>query len=260
MQAQSKSIADLNKSLQNLAVVHYENYTNCINMDSMTLATGQKLVTILKQQKITLSDSIPNLKILSSNDSAIIVYTFSYDSGGTRGYVDNPVIQWRKKDGSLGAYELFPAKKKEYFGIETLFYKIHKLPSKDKGLYLLIGNEKEDSHTIVGIAIVIQLKNDNLILDYPAFLNQASTLVYVEDLFAEDNLENNVSKTESGDVVSSDDCGMGCIPYEVQSKTISFTMGKNDAIRLVKPNRVFNDDIKQRNIKLYFNGTTFVLK
>ncbi len=150
------------------------------DIDSLVSNTGKILANYLTFNRLQHVDSLVNLDVISSKDSIITVYTFSYHSGGTRGRVHNPVIQWIKRDATLGSYELFPANKKGFFGLEVSFYEIHKLPTLDKKLYLLLGNERGSSKLLTAQALVIEIKNDSIILDYPAFYGTSSTLGFFD--------------------------------------------------------------------------------
>ncbi len=234
--AQKNDLTELSESLYSLDTMSYKDYANDINVDSIALVTGQKIIEILKEQVIKLPDSITNFTSISSIDSLIAVYTYSYSSGGTRGDIDIPVIQWRKKDGSYGVLG-------KIFGLEIMFYEIFKLPSSDKDLYMLIGNEKCDGRTFEAVAYVVQIEKNNLIVDYPAFLNQSPVLIYIDDVTS----------------YSNDDYGcIACVNYDNNTLSIINT-GADDEIKIMSPDGNFTD-IKQKNTTLYFNGTTFILK
>ena len=178
---QDANLADISNDLNRLSTWSYSS-NNTFGPDSLMFLTGKRLLKFSKRKVIEELDSLDNFDRLSSKDSKINVYGYSYTSGGSGGPVSRSVIQWKKNDGSYGAYELFPTDKKGYNGMETHFYEIYNLPIEDKALYLLIGIKGKSGRFVQGNALVIQIKNDYLILDYPAFMGKASYLYYHDDL------------------------------------------------------------------------------
>ena len=151
-------------------------YDDALDIDSLVSATGEELVRQLKKGRIDLRDGPDNIDQTASPDSLIRVYTFSYYSGGTAGVIYNPVLQWHRKDGSFGAHALFPAADTTFFGLECEFTELYKLPSPTKNLYLLLGSSRGNTFLLVTYALVVELKNDALYLNYPAFLNKSAAL------------------------------------------------------------------------------------
>ncbi len=92
----------------------------------------------------------------------IRIYNFTHDSGGTRGMITYPVIQWTNDEGKLFAYNF--SKK-----INCLFEEIYPL---DDDFYLLIGYEKGSGACRQSMVYVIQFKEDYLLLEYPAFVDR----------------------------------------------------------------------------------------
>lgn len=214
-------------------------YENDADIDNLVFSTGNKLIEILKSQKIENPDNL-GIDCISSKDSIISVYTFSYNSGGTRGTIHNPVIQWKKKDGSLGAYELYPANKKKFRGVEFSISEIYKLPSNNKKLYLLIGSEKGSSIMYNAYAIVIQIKNNYLILDYPAFLNKSSGLKF------NDYLEETIYD-------------IACIDFDENKKELIIEdLGKKDKVSLFDGSEI--DVKKEKTLKLIYDENKSVFK
>ena len=217
------------QTLNQLSEWTYENDTD---IDSLINSTGSKLIEILKKQEIENPDNL-GIDCISSEDSIITIYTFSYNSGGTRGTINNPVIQWKKSDGSFGAYELFR-------GVEVSISDIYKLPSDDKDLYLLIGSEKGSSIVYDAYAIVIQIKNDYLILDYPAFLNKSSGLNF------NDYLDENTS------------C-IACIDFDEDRKELIIEgLGKKDKISLFDGSEIKTKE--RETLKLIYDESKSVFK
>lgn len=214
------------------------------DVDSLVKEIGKYAVTQLERQEVAVNEDEFNLHKLSSKDSLLHIYTFSYNSHGTRGFVDNPIIQWKKSDGTYGAYELFPADKKGFFGLETSFYESHKLPAKNKNLYLLIGTQKGSGILYAGVALVVEIKNDYLILDYPAFYNQYPTLSYFDYI-------------ESGE----SDC-IACIEFSPESNTISIVnLGTEDRVGPMRnPYDLINKIGAVEEVFYVFDGVQFVEK
>ncbi|QNH60574.1 hypothetical protein [Hymenobacter sediminicola] len=100
------------------------------------------------------------LSVDSKDAAQFRVYLFNYHSGGTRGQVNVPVMQWKNQAGQLFSYA--PA-------LEAGFYEIHKLKSPGRKLYLLLADEQGSSRCMQRIAYVVELKGNYLLLDAPAF-------------------------------------------------------------------------------------------
>jgi len=214
-----------------------------LDFDSLSAVTGKNLVSYLKNKPIYFNDRFSNFKKIVSKDSTINLYTFSYSSHGTRGDVGHPVIQWKKKDNTYGAYELFHSNKKGFCGLEVNFSEIHKLPSKNRNLYLLMGAEKGSTNLYLGVALVIEIKNDYLILDYPAFFDSSSTLGFF------DHVNTNAS------------CIL-CMDYISKSATITIKdIDLEDEIgHMLNSGQVKNRIKKVKNLQLQFIADKFVIK
>ena len=202
---ESKAVSDAILKAQELSLLtHLEElyewrYEDGGDPKIMVQETGALMVDILQHRTLqNLETEVSNLTTISSEDGKINVYDFYYYSGGTAGDIFNSIIQWPKSDGSYGAYELFPADKRGFFGIEASFMEIYKLPAEDREVYLLLGQAKGSSRVSNYYALVIQIKNDYLILDYPAFLNEGPALAVYDDHYSGDmasmyyDLEQNV--------------------------------------------------------------------
>ncbi len=231
---QGKSLAILDSQLSLLAA--YSEDTEIIDFDELQLQAQDNLMTYLKQKRLYDKDSIQNLYIVASADSNVRLHTYAYQSGGTRGEVHNPVIQWKKSDGTFGVYAL---------PYEMDFYSIDKLTSKSHNLYLLTGAEKGSSRLFVAMCLVIQIKNDYLILDYPAFFNGSSDLVYFDDL------------------ATGDGSCIACIDYEAKTQTIHIKdLGDEDIIGSWEKNaaEIVPKVGKVKSCTFQFDGNKFVRK
>jgi hypothetical protein len=130
--------------------------------------TARQVVAYLKNHELSAAEAqkLGLYLTVDSKDAAHLrVYSFNYHSGGTRGTVNVPVIQWKNQASTLFAYAP---------DIECAFNEIHKLNSPSRTLYLLLGNEQGSSICVQGIAYVIELKGNYLLLDTPAFDKSAS--------------------------------------------------------------------------------------
>ncbi|MDW7691944.1 hypothetical protein R9C00_15625 [Flammeovirgaceae bacterium SG7u.111] len=199
----SKGELALLSSLEELAGWDW-NLTPEIDPDSLVEVASEQLTKVLATKVYDENDSIENLKITISPDGLVRVFTFSYYSGGTRGEINNSVIQFQL---SKGKYLVAPS------GIEASFHQIHKLPSANKTLYLLIGEETGESRLLIGVAKTIEITPDNIHLEYPGFAGKYPTLMYFDYLNPEA------------------DC-FACIDYNPDSHQLELgVMDENDHLR-----------------------------
>jgi hypothetical protein len=106
---------------------------------------------------------ISTFKILRKDaefDKYIKIYSLNNLSNGTRALVTLPIIQWNNEG------KLYAARLHEY--TEATYDHIYRLNSQNN-LYLLLGNAKGDGSCHFNYAYVIQIKNDEINLEYPAF-------------------------------------------------------------------------------------------
>ncbi|MBX0289873.1 hypothetical protein K3G63_05450 [Hymenobacter sp. HSC-4F20] len=124
---------------------------------------ARKVVAYLKAHRLD-DDQANELGLTiwaASDDQAqLCVYYFSHDSGGTRGTVDNVVLQWQNAAGKLFAYHL---------PVECAFTELHPLKTSGRRMYLLLGREKANTFCLAFTAYVLELKGDYLILDNQVF-------------------------------------------------------------------------------------------
>lgn len=223
----------INQNLRLLAV-HGENTTE-IDFSATRNQAETDLLSYLRQELLHPEDSIQNLDIVTSADGQVRLYVFGFHSGGTRGTVHNAIIQWKKSDGNFSVYAM-----KHY---EMSFYSIDRLPS-ESTLYLLQGSETANSNLNIEMALVIQFKNDYLILDYPAFFNKSPDLLCIDNW-------------SSGDFAD--------MNYDGGNQTLTFSdLDKNDRIGIMEKEASGNMLVKlEGGIKRFvfqFDGKKFVLK
>lgn len=125
--------------------------------------TAKQVATYLKSHELSAAEAKEMglyLAVDSKDAAHFRVYSFRFHSGGTRGSVTVPVMQWKNQAGKLFAYA--PA-------MEYGFGEIHKLNSPGRTMYLLLGNEQGSGRCMQYIAYVVELKGNYLLLDTPIF-------------------------------------------------------------------------------------------
>lgn len=138
------------------------------NIDSLCLQTAKKTVKLMSGNNFSAA-FYKNLGLKLSAESkdktALKIYNFGYDCGGTRRFITHPILQWKNASGKTFAYN-FSSK------INCDFYTIYPLKSAGRNLYLLIGTEAGDGSCYQGLAYVVEIKGDHLITDNPIFINR----------------------------------------------------------------------------------------
>jgi hypothetical protein len=216
------------------------------NSDSVLTDIGKQLVATLKKTGTNPYAKSNYIQKVSSKDKVIEIYTFSYETYGTRGTVHNPVIRWRNSNGTFGAYALFPVegRKTAIKGIEMEFTEVHRLPSPNRTLYLLIGSERGDTHVYEGMAMVVEIKGNQLLLNYPAFFGLSPILIYNDDL------------TESAGAC------LACIHYSPASKTLSIDqLDQQDSIWVYDGKETKKNVGRlssKKRVNFTFNGSRFI--
>lgn len=138
------------------------------NIDSLCTVTANKVVNLMvgnNYSSVYYQSLGLKLSAEHKDKTAIKIYNFGYDCGGTRRVITHPIIQWKNEYGKIFAYNLSSK-------INCSFFKIHHLRSQSRNLYLLIGAEAGDGNCYQGIAYVIQIKGDYLIVNNPIFVNR----------------------------------------------------------------------------------------
>jgi hypothetical protein len=134
-----------------------EAFSNLMN------TTPRRLVAYLKTHEVSAAGAKKlNLDLSAAcKDAAHLkVFTYNYSSGGTRGTIHRPVLQWQNAAGQRFAYAV-PE--------ECEFTEIHKLASPGRAQYLLLGNDRGSGRCYLSVAYVIELKGDYLLVKSAAF-------------------------------------------------------------------------------------------
>ncbi|HTL82197.1 MAG TPA: hypothetical protein VL651_10855 [Bacteroidia bacterium] len=137
------------------------------------------LLTYDQSRDLDLED-FPGLTLAAStNDSMHLkIYNFGYDCGGTRGWIDHPVLQWQNSKGKLFAFDLA-----KYINLKCDPF-IYKLRGDSTGtIYLITGNERQDGSHGTSAAMVIRLTDDFIFTNYPAFAGM-SNLLFTNNLLS----------------------------------------------------------------------------
>jgi hypothetical protein len=130
--------------------------------------TGRQLTRYLRANELSpaVAQNLGlDLTVGPADVAHLKVFTYSYSSGGTRGTIHSPVLQWKNRAGQRFAYALDE---------ECFFGEIYDLRVPDRQLYLLLGTERGDSQCLVYQAFVVELKGDYLLLNNHAFGTGAS--------------------------------------------------------------------------------------
>lgn len=150
---------------KNLARIERGTEGESVAFDRLVAATDKQLVAYLKAHEVTAA-AAKNLGLgyVASPDSARLkVFSYTYSSGGTRGTITQPVLQWRNRAGQRFAYVAHD---------EGNFEEIHRLPSPGRMQYLLLGSEPGSSVCVRGLAWLIELRGNYLLLDKQAIDNK----------------------------------------------------------------------------------------
>jgi hypothetical protein len=133
--------------------------------DNLTVTTARRLVTYLKSHELTaVGAKALGLDYTESTDAGHLkVFTYSYSSGGTRGTIHRPVLQWQNAAGQRFAYSMDE---------ECWFMEAYKLASPGRTQYLLLGADKGDGQCDNFQARVVEVKGNYLLLDNAAFEGQ----------------------------------------------------------------------------------------
>jgi hypothetical protein len=237
----------------------YDNYdAGLMTNDSLKKYSPDKyLIRILQRRRIEESEKFPNLSIKRSPDKKLSIYGYSYWTHGTSLQGFFYVAQWTKSDGTFGAISLYPyldnAGLKDYFGFGRL---IIKLPSPDGSLlYLLIGQSAPSFSSNSLAHQVIQINNDKLVLNYPAFFGKASLLSFYDIAQSYDSL------CENSSPLLPDSLRDDPVPeYDQKNQLLIIgCMGDEDTLNQI-PGSHFAKTLRRRYITFKWNGKEFSLK
>ena len=119
---------------------------------------------------------------------------------------------------------------------------IHALPAGNKQMYLMLGYEQGSSSIYKAYAQVALIKNNYLVLDYPAFFKKSGCLVY------RDNIHSGNSNC------------IACIEYCESCKAIKIMdMGSDDEVGILNSKGEVETKIeKVKKVTLKFDGNRFV--
>lgn len=133
--------------------------------DNLLSKTSRQLIAYLKVHEVSAAAAKRlGLGYSESPDAVHLkVLSYTYSSGGTRGDITKSVFQWKNQAGQLFAYAA-----RDEGGCNE----IYKLASPGRTQYLLLGNEQGSSICVRGIAWLIELKGNYLLLDDKAFDNK----------------------------------------------------------------------------------------
>ena len=163
-----------------------------IDVDDLAAKLSDRIVASINFQKSYILNKILKLDTKLDNEK-IKVFSLGHDSGGTRGFINYPIIVWEGDNKKQYAFNLSN-------DIKCKFEEIHKLAD---NLFLLIGYESGSGAGYQSIAYVIEIKNDKLNNKYCGFVrrpylnfrngkykfnNETKILDYKEG--ATDNLDN----------------------------------------------------------------------
>ena len=140
-----------------------------LDIKSVASETAREMARYLKAHELSAAEAEKfgmELSVDSQDASHLRVYTFWYTSGGTRGGVSVPVLQWRNQLGQLAAYPL---------PVACTFNAIYKLAGPGRTLYLLLGDERLNAPSMLNQAFVVELKGKYLLLGNAVF-GQSSLL------------------------------------------------------------------------------------
>lgn len=169
MDSMNTAIFDLDLKTQLAFLKAYNYFENeSFDIDQFSLSMADRLTAYLKEHELTnaQSDSIGfELCIDKVEFNAVKLYNFNYHSGGTRGLISHPIIQWISLDGELCSYNLSK-------NINCYFSEIYSLSSSDKTLYILLGQESGSGACVQNIVYCIEINNNRLIVTNPIFVNR----------------------------------------------------------------------------------------
>jgi hypothetical protein len=234
----------------------YDDYeSGLMTHDSLQKYSPDKyLVKILKCRRIEQSENFPNLGIKYSPDKKLALYSYHYWTHGSSLDGFFYVVQWAKADGTFDALALYPYLEKTGLSDFVSFWRpIIQLNSPDKLLlYLLVGEQGHTSfHYKEHEFQVIQVKDDKLELNYPAFFGKSLLRFY-------DRLESYDSLCENDRQKSEEDSSLQNL-YDQKTQTLMIgCFGDDDKLNSITAAELFAT-YRKRRIQFKWNGKAFVL-
>lgn len=231
----SEQIIDFQKTLKGW--IYRPDSTN-IDVDDLAEKLSDRIVGSINSQKTYELNKI--LKLNTKLDTENIkVYSLGHDSGGTRGFINYPIIVWKGANQKQYSFNLSK-------DIKCEFEEIHRLKN---NLFLLIGYESGSGAGYQSIVYVIEIKKDKLNNKYCAFVKRPF-LNFTSGSYNFNNktkiLEFKVDKdhsTENLDYILADSYG----EYETDTITIK-------KMKLM----IEYEYYEKRSFRLRFDGKTFV--
>lgn len=208
-----------------------------IDVDDLAANLSDRIVASINSQKSYNLSKILKLDTKLDNEK-IKVFSLGHDSGGTRGFINYPIIVWEGDFKKQCAFNLSN-------DIKCKFEEIHKLAN---NLFLLIGYESGSGAGYQSIAYVIEIKNDKLNNKYYGFVRRP----YINFRNGKYNF-NNVTKIldyKEGATDNLDNIFYYPDRYG-EYVTDSITAKK---MKLM----IENDYYEKREFRLKFNGKSFV--
>lgn len=132
-----------------------------IDVDDLAEKLSNRIVGSINSQKSYNFDEILKLDTKLEKEK-IKVYSLGHDSGGTRGFINYPIIVWEDNNQKKYAFNLSN-------DIKCGFEEIHKLSD---NLYLLIGYESGSGAGYQSIVYLIEIKKDKLNNKYCGFVKR----------------------------------------------------------------------------------------
>lgn len=148
----------INHSLHMVSTYTEGDYPKGFDALSAASATADGIVSAINNYLIRIDHDIHNLNKTADFDGKVTTYNIRVYIEGTKQYVDHPILVWHS-NGTNQAIR---------FPMMTNIHTISEL-NEEKGLYLLLGSERLSGWCTLQTAYVIQIKDGELNLHYPAF-------------------------------------------------------------------------------------------
>jgi len=229
----STEVSLLQAKLERLYTWQYHEEPD-FNIDSLSEVLSHELAAYLSTQPFPIDEHTINLGKIVTADSLLAIYTYQHSSGGTAGWLNTSIVQWKKSNGKFGA---------KILKLNAFFIESHILAqTKEHTLYLFIGGFRGSSRLEVAVAPVIELTRDSLNLNYPAFYGKYPWLLYYDDKYTPENY-----------------C-IACIDYLPERKQIVIeNLGSEDQVGVKTNQQQIKNYLRGRKKVSYtFNGKQFI--
>lgn len=145
--------------------------------DSLARSLAHRIVTAINASVSYDLDELLE-KTTATESSDLTCFTFGYDCGGTKGFIEHAIVTWKDRQGRTRAFNL-----SQY--IDCRFTEIHVLSDE---LFLLIGNTKGSGGCHLHAAYVIGVDPNGLNAEYAAF-DTRPYLYFCNTRFAYDKID-----------------------------------------------------------------------